>query len=135
MSLSLVTKCSLFGCSGEVGDQEGKLAVGMIFRTREDFKQHMALYAISQKFCFRNAKSDPTMMILKCCGRGCPWHVYAVRLKDCDVFEIRTYESRHQCTIDERGGYQNQATASVIGMLMRTKFAGTGGGPRPGEIR
>ncbi|KAF3498279.1 hypothetical protein DY000_02055440 [Brassica cretica] len=94
------------------------------FQNKRGFQAAYGLYAISQKFCFRNAKSDPTMMILKCCRTGCPWRVYAVRLKDCDVFEIRTYESRHQCTIDERGGYQHQATASVIGMLMRIKFAG-----------
>ncbi|XP_018461911.2 uncharacterized protein LOC108832956 [Raphanus sativus] len=95
----------------------------------------MALHAITKKFHFKNEKSDPTMMILKCCGIGCPWRVYAVMLKDSDVFQIRTYEGKHTCTIDVRGGYQQQATASVVGELMRTKFAGVGAGPKPGEIR
>lgn len=80
-------------------------------------------------------KSDPGLMILKYCGATYQWRVYAARLKESDVFEVRSLVRQHTCSIIERGGYQTQATASVIWELMKTKFAGLGGGPKPGEIR
>lgn len=74
-------------------------------------------------------------MVLKCCSPSCPWRVYAVKLKDTEVFEIRKVVSEHLCSVEERGGYQSQATTSVIGELMRSKFGGASGGPKPREIR
>lgn len=57
-----------------------------------------------------------------------------MKLKDAEVFEIRKVISEHSCTVDERGGYQTQATATVIGELMRTKFGCASGGPKPRDI-
>lgn len=120
---------------GELGENGNNVAEGMMFRNREAFKQHMAIYAISMKFQYRSRKSEPGLMVLECCGLNCPWRVYAVKLKDADVFEVWKVVSQHSCSIDERGGYQTQATSSVIGELMRNKFGSAGGGPKPREIR
>ncbi|XP_033139774.1 uncharacterized protein LOC117133063 [Brassica rapa] len=120
---------------GELGEYGNNVTEGMMFRNREAFKQHMAIYAISMKFQYRSRKSEPGLMVLECCGLNCPWRVYAVKLKDADVFEVRKVVSEHTCSIDERGGYQTQATSSVIGELMRNKFGSAGGGPKPREIR
>ncbi|KAL0655874.1 hypothetical protein Bca4012_076458 [Brassica carinata] len=108
------------------GNSNEELAVGMLFRSREAFRQHMAVYAISRKFRFRCAKSEPRLMSLECCSPSCPWRVYAVRLKDAEVFEIRKVVPEHLCSIDERGGYETQATAAVIGELMKNKFGAPG---------
>ncbi|WZZ80584.1 hypothetical protein YC2023_101156 [Brassica napus] len=107
-------------CMEDIGDYGNEVAVGMMFRNRDAFKQHMALYAISWKFQYRSRKSEPGLMVLECCGDDFPWRVYAVKLKEADVFEIRKVVTDHLCTVDERGGYQTQATSSVIGELMRT---------------
>lgn len=117
------------------GNSNEELAVGMLFRSREAFRQHMAVYAISRKFRFRCAKSEPRLMSLECCSPSCPWRVYAVRLKDAEVFEIRKVVPEHLCSIDERGGYETQATAAVIGELMKNKFGAPGSGLKPREIR
>lgn len=75
---------------GEIGDYGNEeVAVGMLFKSRDDFRQHMAVYAINRKFRFRNRKSELGLMVLECCGVDCPWRVYAVKLKDAKVFEIR----------------------------------------------
>ncbi|KAF3494643.1 hypothetical protein DY000_02056949 [Brassica cretica] len=103
----------------DIGNYGNEVAVGMMFRNKDAFKQHMALYAISRKFQYRSRKSEPGLMVLECCGDDCPWRVYAVKLKEADVFEIRKVVPDHLCTVDERGGYQTQATSSVIGELMR----------------
>lgn len=93
------------------------------------------MVAIAKTFCYRSAKSDPSMMILKCISSTCQWRVYATKLKDSEVFEVRKLVSVHTCSIAERGGYQGQATSAVIGELMKSKFAGNGIGPRPREIK
>lgn len=97
----------------------------MIFRNRDAFRQYMAVHAINKKFRFRSRKSEPGLMVLECCGESCPLRVYAVKLKD----------AKHSCSIDDRGGYQRQATTTVIGELLRTKFGGACTGPRPREIK
>lgn len=109
--------------------------MGMLFRNREAFRQHMAIYAINRKFRFKCAKSEPGLMALECCSAACPWRVYAVRLKDADVFEVRKVIPEHVCSVDDRGGYQSQATAAVIGELMKGKFGVSGSGPKPRDIR
>lgn len=116
-------------------DNGVEVEVGMMFRNREAFKQYIAMVAISKKFCFRSVKSDPSTMILQCISPFCHWRVYAIRLKDSEVFEVRTVVNNHTCTIGERGGYQRTATSAVIGELMKTKFAGNAMGPKPREIR
>ncbi|KAF2538237.1 hypothetical protein F2Q68_00022940 [Brassica cretica] len=70
--------------------------VGMMFKCREDFKQHMAMYAIRNKFIFRNTRSAPGGMVLRCFSHTCSWLV-----------------------VEDRVGYQSQATHTIIGGMMR----------------
>ncbi|KAJ4889034.1 SWIM-type domain-containing protein [Raphanus sativus] len=98
----------------ELGDYGATLQVGMMFRNRDAFKQHMAIFAIAKKFCCRHAKSDPSMMVLKCISSSCKWRVYAIRLKESEVFEVRKVDHIHSYSTADRGGYQGQATSAVI---------------------
>lgn len=111
------------------------LYVGMIFKNREEFKQHMALYAIRNKFRFRNSRSSPGGMILRCFCMMCNWRVYAVIMKNTEMFEVRTLELQHSCTVDDRYEYQSQEPHTVIRGMMKARFAGRGGGKRPNDIR
>ncbi|RID77823.1 hypothetical protein BRARA_A00703 [Brassica rapa] len=120
---------------GCVGSSDKDLYVGKTFKNRDEFKQHMALYAIKQKFVYRCARSSPSVMVLECSGVSCMWRVYAVLVKGSSLYEIRKLRGGHSCSVDERAGYQRQATYSVIGEMLKQQFTGTGVGPRPGEIR
>lgn len=120
---------------GNTTNQHNKLFIGMAFTNRNEFKMHMALYAISKKFRFRNIRSAPNGMVLRRFSPSCHWRVYATKLKDSDIYEIRKLDSEHTCSVDDRSGYQSLATHHVVGEMMKARFNGTGGGPRPGEIR
>ncbi|XP_056847461.1 uncharacterized protein LOC108831235 [Raphanus sativus] len=74
-------------------------------------------------------------MVLRCFSSNCQWRVYATKLKDSDVYEIRKLDSIHTCSVDDRSGYQSQVTHQVVGEIMKARFNGCGGGPKPGEIR
>ncbi|RID75395.1 hypothetical protein BRARA_B02442 [Brassica rapa] len=82
-----------------------------------------------------NIKSEPGKVVLECSGVNCQWRVYAAKLAGCARFEIKTLESSHQCTVDEREEFKRHATASVVGGIMRSKYVGTGSGPRPAALR
>lgn len=107
----------------------------MIFKNRDAFKHHMALYALARKFHFRNTRSAPNMMILECNGRSCMWRVYAVKIFGSEWYQVRRAKLDHSCTVDERGYFQRLATTTVIGDMMRSKYSGTGTGPKPSEVR
>lgn len=112
------------------------LYVGQIFIDREAFKMHMSLYAIANKFRFLIKRSEPGKMLLECSGQGCGWRVYAAKIGGCPRFEIRTLEKSHSCTVNERWGFRNHATSTIVGDMMRNRY-GTGGGsgPSPGDLR
>lgn len=108
--------------------------VGMVFQNKEVFKLHMSMFAVNRKFNFRIVRLAPECMVLKYTGIGCKWRVYAVRLKSSEMYEVRRAKLDHGCTVDERSRYDKKATATVIGEMMRGKFAGSGKGSRPIEM-
>lgn len=118
-----------------MGSDDKELFVGKTFESRDEFKHHMALYAIKNKFVYRCAKSSPSVMVLECVGLTCTWRVYAVLVKGLNMYEVRKIGGEHCCSVDERAGYQRQAISSIIGGLLSQQFSGTGAGPRPGDIR
>lgn len=95
----------------------------------------MAIYAIRNKFRYRSTRSAPGYMVIRCFSQMCSWRVYAAVLKNTLLYEVKTVNLTHSCSVDDRAGYQAQATHTAIGGIMRAKFAGRGGGPRPNEIR
>lgn len=111
-----------------------QLFVGQVFINRDEFKTHMSLYALSNKFRYFVKKSEPGKVVLECSGLSCSWRVYAAKIPGCPRFEIKTMEDRHNCTVDERGQFRKHATSSVVGGIMRKKYVGTGSGPRPGAL-
>ena len=112
-----------------------QLFVGQVFVDRDDFKVHMSLHALANKYRYFVRKSEPGKMVLECSGVNCPWRVYATKIMGCPRFEIKTLESNHRCTVSERGEFRRHATASIVGGMMRSKYVGTGSGPRPGALR
>lgn len=121
--------------AGVEGHHPDDIYVDMVFKSREEFKQHMAIFAIRKKIRFQTNRSFPGGMVLRCFSRTCNWRVYAVNLKNTELYEVRTTTLLHSCTVDERSGYQSQATHTVIGGMMKARFTGRGGGPRPNEIK
>lgn len=112
------------------------LRVGQVFENKEAFKLHMTLYAIANKFRYLIKRSEPGKILLECVGAICGWRVYATKMGGCPRFEIRTLDPLHTCSVADRWGFRNHATASVIGGMMRERYGGgSGTDPRPGEVR
>lgn len=112
------------------------LYVGQMFPERDAFKLHMTLYAIANKFRFLVKKSEPGKILLECSGMNCVWQVYNAKVSGSPCFDIRTLESGHNCSVDERWGFHSHATSNVVGDMVRHRYGAAGGGrPGPGALR
>lgn len=120
---------------GEAMEKSSHLYVGQVFVDKDAFKVHMSIYALANKFRYFVRKSEPGKVVLECSGVNCVWRVYAAKILGCPRFEVKTLENVHMCTVDERGQFTRQATSSIVGGMMRSKYVGTGSGPRPGALR
>ncbi|XP_013607536.1 PREDICTED: uncharacterized protein LOC106314149 [Brassica oleracea var. oleracea] len=116
-------------------DSNNQLYVGQVFVDQDAFKVHMSLHALANKYRYFVRKSGPGKVVLKCSGVNCPWRLYATKIIGCPRFEIKTLDSNHRCTVSERGEFRRHATSSIVGGMMRSKYVGTGSGPRPGALR
>ena len=118
----------------EIGSNN-QLYVGQVFVDRDAFKVHMSLHALANKYIYFKRKSEHGKVVLECSGVNCQWRVYAAKITGCPLFEIKTLDSNHHCTVSERGQFRRHATSSIVGGMMRGKYVGTGSGPRPGALR
>ena len=95
----------------------------------------MSLHALANKYRYFVRNAEPDKVVLECSGVNCQWRVYATKIKGCPRFEIKTLDSNHCCTVSERGEFRRHATSSIVGGMMRSKYVGTGSGPRLGALR
>ncbi|KAF3591398.1 hypothetical protein DY000_02025361 [Brassica cretica] len=114
--------------AGEQKDEEeigsnNQLYVGQVFVDRDAFKVHMSLHALANKYIYFVRKFEPGKV------------VYATKITGCPQFEIKTLDSNHRCTVSEQGQFMRHATSSIVRGMMRSKYVGTGSGPRPGALR
>ncbi|KAH0928842.1 hypothetical protein HID58_014569 [Brassica napus] len=75
-----------------------------------------------KKFRFRNTRSSPEGMVMECISGTCQWRVYATKMKTLEKFEVRKAQLQHTCSVDDRVGYERQATHGVIGELMKSRY-------------
>ncbi|KAK8713169.1 hypothetical protein V6N13_148392 [Hibiscus sabdariffa] len=76
-----------------------RIELGMIFENSKQFKEALGVYAVAKRFDFRYTKNDPDRTRAKCKGIGCPYMIYASLGKKDGVFRVRTYVSKHSCSV------------------------------------
>ncbi|KAF3484949.1 hypothetical protein F2Q69_00053781 [Brassica cretica] len=96
------------GDSGNITLAPDDLFEGMVFKNKGHFKQHMAVYALRNKFRFKNTRSSPDVMVMNCMSGTCQWRVYATKMKNVENYEVRKAKLHHTCSVDDRVG--NSAT-------------------------
>ena len=62
-----------YGFVGNETNNSEELYEGKVFTSRGDFKQQMASYALRRKFLFKNSRSSPDGMVLRCISLTCNW--------------------------------------------------------------
>ncbi|MED6210777.1 hypothetical protein PIB30_067308 [Stylosanthes scabra] len=71
--------------------------LGTLFAPRDDFKDAVATYAVQAARGVKFDKCDLRRVRAKCIA-GCPFRMYAVKLREEDTWQLRSMNLRHTCT-------------------------------------
>ncbi|XP_013626805.1 PREDICTED: uncharacterized protein LOC106332855 [Brassica oleracea var. oleracea] len=116
-------------------DDGTSLVVGQEFRTKEEEKVHIQTASHQKCFEFDITKSDTPRFVVKCRGAkdGCKWFVRVVKLKNIDLWTVRSYIKQHTCSVvttrtlhDRRKG-----TSQIVASVLAQDYPGTFDTPVP----
>uniref|UniRef100_A0A0D2ZTX9 Transposase MuDR plant domain-containing protein n=1 Tax=Brassica oleracea var. oleracea TaxID=109376 RepID=A0A0D2ZTX9_BRAOL len=111
------------------------LVLGQEFRTKEEAKVHIQTASHQKCFEFDITKSDTTRFVVKCRGAkdGCKWFVRVEKLKNTDLWTVRSYIKQHTCSVittrtlpDKRKG-----TSQIVAFVLAQDYPGTFDTPVP----
>ncbi|KAL0458735.1 UNVERIFIED_CONTAM: hypothetical protein Slati_0500700 [Sesamum latifolium] len=74
-----------------------KYELGMIFGTKEEFRESIHSHAILTHRNIKIVKNDKLRCYAKCMTEGCEWRVHALKMKDESSFQVRQYHFKHNC--------------------------------------
>ncbi|CAH9085882.1 unnamed protein product, partial [Cuscuta europaea] len=119
------------GVESNVDGMDSTLRLNGIYPTKEHLKETLQLYAIFNKFQFETRTSTPGVLHVVCNGETCKWAVRGVRISGSQCFEVRRFDSVHSCSIDCRMSGNRQASATIIGKLIKHQYMDASGKPYP----
>jgi len=67
------------------------------FSSKHALQQVCNECAISHHFELVPVRSKPSYYTVNCKADGCPWHLYAARIKKSGLWQIRTFTDEHTC--------------------------------------
>ncbi|KAK3194115.1 hypothetical protein Dsin_025425 [Dipteronia sinensis] len=111
-----------------------EVGVGDLFPSKEELHMKISLLAIANHFQFKVNKSTKALLVLTCSVEDCKWPVRATKLKDCESFCVRKYQSEHTCSLDTLHFDHRQASSKLIGHCIKSKFEGASQSYRPKDI-
>ncbi|CAH9088755.1 unnamed protein product [Cuscuta epithymum] len=121
-STSSLLSC-MDGSRSEILDgMDTTLRINGLYPSKEEFKETLQIYALHNKFEFETKTSNPWVLHVICVDQNCKWAVRGVRIKESDYFQIKRFDNVHSCSIDYRLGANRQATAAVIGKLIKHQY-------------
>lgn len=92
------------------------------------------MYAIQKNFQFRVKKSNKKLYKITCLDEDCKWHLCAMRVKDCDIFEITKFFDTHICSRNILHLDHRQAATKLLEKTIMKKFERVGQSYTPNDI-
>ncbi|CAL9237976.1 unnamed protein product, partial [Arabidopsis halleri] len=108
--------------------------IGRIFKNKAELHRALCVYSIKRLFNFRIKASDKMRVITICHDSKCHWRIYATFHDNSENVEIRTATLKHSCDVKSRSKYGMKATQSILGDLLKAKYAHGKKGPRACEL-
>ena len=113
----------------DVDVNDGQIAVGKVFGSKQDCQIALAIYAIKKQFKFTQTRTKVGSFVVECPDKRCDWRVTAHEIRGCGFYEIRKAQLDHICPIEFRQGYKSRATSRVIAAVYKAKFGDPGKAP------
>lgn len=116
-------------------DQDDQIYVGKSYASKEECQIALAIYAIKNRFHFKQTITRREYFVVSCSDRTCGWRVRVRELTECGYYEIHKADLQHNCTIDTRNNYKRRATSRVIAAVYKCKYGDPLTGPKAGELQ
>jgi hypothetical protein len=114
---------SQFNDNASVNTNED-IVVGQLYQNKSELKRVLGMLAIRRNYEFKVKKSDKWRLEVGCMDVNCKWRLRATKLQDLDYFEVRKFCNEHSCSLDVIHRDHRQASSSLIGNYVKSKFEG-----------
>ncbi|XP_050222594.1 uncharacterized protein LOC126672682 [Mercurialis annua] len=95
---------------------------GQSYKNKTVLKSVLSSFAIHNHFQFKVRRSCERQYFLSCLDTNCTWKLNATRKGTSQIFIIRKLNINHNCSMVVRTSDQRQATSSVIGGYIKSKY-------------
>ena len=89
-------------------------------------------------FEYETLKSDTVRFVAKCRGakEGCKWYLRVVKLKNSDLWTVRTYNKSHTCSVVTTSTLRNRrrGTPHVVASVLSEEYPGRYDTPTPNDL-
>ncbi|XP_050234423.1 uncharacterized protein LOC126682721 [Mercurialis annua] len=107
---------------------------GQSYKNKDVLKSVLSSYAINNHFQFKVRRSCERQYFLSCLDTNCTWKLNASRKGTSQIFIIRKLIINHNCSMVVRTSDQRQATSSVIGEYIKSKYTNLKTVYKPADI-
>ncbi|XP_050214125.2 uncharacterized protein LOC126665383 [Mercurialis annua] len=107
---------------------------GQSYKNKDVLKSILSTYAINNHFQFKVQRSCERQYFLSCLDTNCTWKFNASRKGTSQIFIIRKLNINHNCSMVVRTSDQRQATSSVIGEYIKSKYTNLKTVYKPADI-
>ncbi|KAL6179238.1 hypothetical protein ACLB2K_050754 [Fragaria x ananassa] len=105
-------------------DTNEDILVGQLYPSKKALKQHLGMLAIRKNYEFKVKRSTSDRFEVGCLDPSCKWRLRAVKLQELTYFEVRKFHNEHSCSLDIMHRDHRQASSSLIGQFVKSKFEG-----------
>ena len=114
------------------------LVKGQEFRTKVAMQVLVQRGAHKNGFEYETLKSDTVRFVAKCRGakEGCKWYLRVVKLKNSDLWTVRTYNKSHTFSVVTISTLRNRrrGTPHVVGSVLSEEYPGRYDTPTPADL-
>ncbi|XP_056848648.1 protein FAR1-RELATED SEQUENCE 5-like [Raphanus sativus] len=114
------------------------LVKGQEFRTKTAMQVLVQRGAHKNGFEYDTLKSDTGRFVARCRGakEGCKWYLRVVKLKNSDLWTVRTYVKSHTCSVVTTSTLRNgrRGTPQVVASVLGEEYPGRYDTPRSSDL-
>ncbi|XP_033148321.1 uncharacterized protein LOC117134265 [Brassica rapa] len=116
-------------------DPDEEPTVGKLYASKQDCQIALAIYAIKERFHFRQTRTTRHSFVLSCHDTHCDWRILAQELTTCGYYTIKKANLVHICPFESRDLYKRRATSKVIAHVYRSRYGEPNVGPKSAQLQ
>ncbi|KAK3212387.1 hypothetical protein Dsin_017093 [Dipteronia sinensis] len=91
-------------------------------KKKSDLKRLVGLHAMRENFEWKVKRSNKSVLHLLCKIDNSKWKLRSVRRDECTYFQVRSFESKHNCPLEKVHQRHRQVSAVIIGEVIASRL-------------